>query len=218
MSHDFVKSIHAFAKGNGIEMLRFQKRQNKDEVTQQRLKSFADEEGVLYIGVAQEKFSTFRVFKQFNERTGGTFPWLTRSDVMCNQYYFYRVDADFGPLFIKFSSYFPYTARICLNGHEYAKRQLEKEGIDYEPLDNGILSCADPVRLQQILDELDETKVEAVVRKWFARLPHPFTAEDRQAGFRYQLSILQAEFSRTQVFDRPLSGRHLFEELIRENI
>ncbi|MFZ1537037.1 MAG: hypothetical protein WAT23_06615 [Chromatiaceae bacterium] len=41
---------------------------------------------------------------------------------MCNHYYFYLVDEDFGPLFIKFSSYFPYTARVCLNGHEYAKR------------------------------------------------------------------------------------------------
>ncbi len=218
MSHDFVKSIHTFAKNNDIEMVRFQKRQNKDEETQRRLKSFDKDEGVLYIGVAQEKFSTFRVFKKFNRKTGGTFPWLTRSEVMCNQYYFYLVDADFGPLFIKFSSYFPYTARVCLNGHEYAKRQLDKEGIDYEPLDNGILSCADPIRLQPILDELDEAKIEAVVRKWFARLPHPFTPEDRKAGFRYQLSILQAEFARTQVFDRPLSGRRLFEELIRENI
>ena len=72
--------------------------------------------------------------------------------------------------------------------------------------------------MQQILDGLDETKIEAVVRKWFARLPHPFSAADRAAGYRYELSVLQAEFARTQVFDRPLSGRHLFEEVIRENI
>jgi len=32
------------------------------------------------------------------------------------------------------------------------------------------------------------------------------------------LSILQAEFSLTQVLDRPLSGRLLFEDLIRENL
>jgi hypothetical protein len=67
---------------------------------------------------------------------------------MCNQYYFYLVDKAFGPMFIKFSSYFPYTARINLDGHEYAKRQLEKEGIVYEALDNGVLTCADPARLQ----------------------------------------------------------------------
>jgi len=95
---------------------------------------------------------------------------------------------------------------------------LDKAGIAYEALDNGILCCAKPQRLQQILEQLDETRIEAVVRKWFARLPHPFTAEDRAAGYRYELSILQAEFARTQVFDRPLSGRHLFEEVIRENI
>ena len=81
-----------------------------------------------------------------------------------------------------------------------------------------MLSCADPVRLQQILDEFDETKIEALVRKWLSRLPDPFTGADHAAGFNPKLSILQAEFSRTQMFDRPLSGRHLFEEIIRENI
>ena len=218
MSRDFVKSIQTFAQTQGIELVHFHPREDKDAITQQRLKDFSADEGMLYIGVAQEKFSTFRVFKHINPGTGGSFPWLTRSSVLCNQYYCYLVDRDFGPLFIKFSSYFPFTARVCLNGHEYAKRQLTKEGIAFEALDNGVLSCAEPSRLQQILDGLDAEKIEGVVRKWLARLPHPFTPADRAAGFRYQLSILQAEFSRTQVFDRPLAGRHLFETLIRENI
>ncbi len=30
-----------------------------------------------------------------------------------------------------------------INGHEYVKRQLQRRGIAYEPLDNGILSCQD---------------------------------------------------------------------------
>jgi len=49
-------------------------------------------------------------------------------------------------------------------------------------------------------------------------LPHPFTAADRKAGYRYDISILQAEFSTTQVLDRPLHGRVLFEQVIRENL
>lgn len=218
MSKEFVASIHRFIKKNALDKVRFYKGQRKDEETKRRLKDFHQTEGVLYVGVAQEKFNAFRVMKKQNPETGASFPWLYRSTVMCNQYYFYLVDDDFGPLFIKFSSYFPYTARINLNGHEYAKRQLEKEGIAYEALDNGVLSCENPERLQQILDDLNETKIERMVRKWFARLPHPFTSEDRAAGFRYQISILQSEFARTQVFDRPLSGRQLFEEVIRENI
>jgi hypothetical protein len=218
MTHTFVKAIHDFAQHEGVEIVAFEKGQRKDEVTRERLKTFGAAEGVLYIGTAQERFATFRVTKKISVHTGQPYPWLTRSTVMCNHYYFYLVDEDFGPLFIKFASYFPYTARVCLNGHEYAKRQLTKEGIAFEALDNGVLSCADPVRLQQILDELDETKIEAMVRKWLSRLPDPFTAADHAAGFNPKLSILQAEFSRTQVFDRPLSGRHLFEEIIRENL
>jgi len=218
MTHTFIKAIHDFAQHQGVEIVSFEKGQRKDEVTRERLKTFDAAEGVLYIGTAQERFATFRVTKRISMHNGQPYPWLTRSTVMCNHYYFYLVDEDFGPLFIKFASYFPYTARVCLNGHEYAKRQLAKEGIAFEALDNGVLSCADPVRLQQILDELDETKIEAMVRKWLSRLPDPFTAADHAAGFNPKLSILQAEFSRTQVFDRPLSGRHLFEEIIRENI
>ena len=56
---------------------------------------------------------------------------------MVNHYYCYGLDADFGPFFLKFSSYFPYNAKLCINGHEYAKRQLAKEKIAFEALDNG---------------------------------------------------------------------------------
>jgi len=137
---------------------------------------------------------------------------------MVNHYYIYAVDRDFGPFFLKFSSYFPYNARLCLNGHEYAKQQLAKEGIAFEALDNGIQSCADPQRLQAICDGLSAAKIDALLRKWLRRLPHPFTADDRRAGYRYDISILQAEFALTQGLDRPVHGRLFFEQVIRENL
>jgi len=87
-------------------------------------------------------------------------------------------------------------------------------------LDNGVCSCADPQRLQQIADELDATRIEAVIRKRLARLPQPFTDAKRATDYDYDydISILQAEFARIQVFDRPLAGRHPFEAIIRENL
>jgi hypothetical protein len=103
-------------------------------------------------------------------------------------------------------------------GVQYVKRQLAKAGIASEALDNGILSCADPKRLQQLCDGLSGAKIDARLRKWLARLPHPFTVQDRAAGYRYEVSLLQAEFSLTQVLDRPLTGRIFFEEVIRENL
>jgi hypothetical protein len=94
-------------------------------------------------------------------------------------------------LFIKFCSYFPYTAKLCLNGHEWLKRQLTQRGIPFEPLDNGIRSTDQAARVQQIADTLTAEKIDAVLRKWLRRLPHPFAPAHRKAGYRYHLSILQ---------------------------
>src|SRR5262244_2566043 len=93
-----------------------------------------------------------------------------------------------------------------------------QRGIGFEALDNGVLSCADPKRLQQICDGLTGDKINALLRKWLRLLPHPFTAADRRAGYRYDISILQAEFSLTQVLDRTEHGRLFFEQVIREKL
>jgi hypothetical protein len=140
---------------------------------------------------------------------------------MVNHHYIYALDRDFGPFFLKFCSYFPFNAKLCLNGHEYAKCQLAQRRIAFEALDNGVLSCAEPKRLQQICDGLTGDKINALLRKWLRLLPypsHPFTGADRYAGYRYDISILQAEFSLTQVLDRPVHGRLFFENVIRENL
>jgi hypothetical protein len=72
--------------------------------------------------------------------------------------------------------------------------------------------------VQAICDGLTEPVIDALLRKWLARLPHPFTAANRAAGYRYQLSVLQAEFSLTQMLDKPVSGRIFFEQTIRDNL
>lgn len=137
---------------------------------------------------------------------------------MVNHYYFYILDRDFGPLFIKLCPYFPYTGEVCLNGHEWAKRALDQGGIGYTALDNGIESCAEPKRLQRICNGLGPRQIETVVRKWFGRIPSPFRRADRTAAYGYQFLILQAEFSLTQVLDQPVTGRLFFEQVIRENL
>lgn len=213
----FVEAIEHFAEADGLDLVTFEKDQRKDDLAHDYLAKFTAEEGVLFIGKAQEKANVFRTEKRRNA-DGSPYPWLIRSSVPVNHYYVYILDRDFGPLFIKFCSYFPYSVRVCLNGHEWLKRQLTRRGIAYEPLDNGIRSTEDAARVQRIADTLDAAKIDAVFRKWLRRLPHPFTAAHRAAGYRYQLSILQAEFALTQVLDRPATGRGFFEEVIRENL
>jgi hypothetical protein len=217
ISKTFVAALEEFAKREQVPLIQFRKGERKDDIAAEYRKNFTKPEGVMFIGKAQEKMPVFRTERRRSE-TGATYPWLVRSTAMVNQFYIYAVDRDFGPFFLKFSSYFPYTAKLCINGHEYAKQQLAKKNIEFQALDNGVLSCDDPKRLQAICDGLSAEKIDALLRKWLRLLPHPYTAADREAGYRYQVSILQAEFSLTQVLDRPVTGRVFFEEVIRENL
>jgi hypothetical protein len=218
ISKQFVASILAFAAEREIPVVRFVKDQRKDDVAHEHLARFGEDDAIYMVGVAQEKVSTFRTEKRRNPETGAAYPWIVRASALVNQYYLYGLDVDFGPFFLKFSSYFPYGAKLCFNGHHWAQRQAQAAGIAYTALDNGFLECEDPAGLQRICDRLSAAKIDAFFRRWLARLPHPFTGADRRAGYRYELSVLQAEFSLTQVLDRPHSGRVFFEQLIRENL
>ena len=218
MTRNFVKAIEQFVRQHQIPMVSFQKGQRKDELAAQMRARFPQRDGVVFVGKAQEKCTVYRTEKRHNPKTKRAYAWVVKSTAVVNHYYFYCVDENFGPFFLKFCSYFPYNAKLCLNGHEYAKQQLEREHIAYQALDNGIRSCADPKRLQQICDALSAAKIDALLRKWLRRLPHPYPAADRAAGYRYQLSVWQIELSLTQVLDRPVSGRMFFEQVIRENL
>lgn len=218
ISRRFVAALEGFAAKHDLPLVRFRPGQRKDDVMAEQLGKFGKEEGVVFVGKAQEKTAVFRTERRRSPNTGQPYPWIVRSTAMVNHYYVYAVDRDFGPFFLKFCSYFPFNAKLCLNGHEYAKRQLAREGIAFEALDNGVLSCAEPARLQQICDGLSARKIDGLLRKWLRLLPHPFTGADRQAGYRYDISVLQAEFSLTQVLDRPAHGRLFFEQVIRENL
>lgn len=218
MTEAFVREVERFCRQRRVDLVSFEKGQRKDEVTQGYLTRSHKTEGVLYVGKAQEKARVVRTERRRSERTGMTYPWIVESTAMVNHYYFYCVDEDFGPFFLKFCSYFPYNAKLCLNGNEYLKRQLKKRGVAFEPLDNGIRRCADPELAQKIAEGLSAARIDALLRKWLALLPHPFSRAHRRAGCRYELSILQAEFSLTQVLDRPVMGRVFFEDVIRENL
>src|SRR5271166_5215998 len=189
-----------------------------DQIARTYLAGHDGGEQILFAGVAQEKTRVWRTRQRRDPVTGKRYPWLCQEQAMVNHWYFYGFDAGFGPFYIKFCGYFPYTGQIYLNGHEYAKRQCLKAGIGFTALDNAFGSATDPDAVQEICDGLTDQKIYRFAGKWLARLPHPFTREDEDADYRWQLSVQQAEFSTTMALDRPASGRVFFEQLIRDNI
>lgn len=213
----FVDAVRRYADEQDIPLVAFERGQRKDAVAQEHRRDFFRHEGVVFVGVAQEKARAFKARKHRTPSGSVAFDF-SRQWVCVNHYYFYFQDRQWGPGFVKIGSYMPYPVKLCVNGHEWVKQQLRREGIGFESLDNGFLSCEDPDRLQEISASLGPDEIQRCFDHWSHRLPWPLDARDRAAGFEHRLSVWQAEISLTQVFDRPLYGRLFFEELLREQL
>jgi hypothetical protein len=196
--HDrFVAAVTAFVARHAIPVVKFESGQDKDAIANAHRARFTKREGVVLLGVAQEKQRSFKGQKRRGPQGGVTFDF-SRQWVAVNQYYFYIHDRDWGPGFMKIGTYVPYPVKVCLNGHEWVKQQLRRQRLRFERLDNGFL--------------------QAFVDRWSQRLPWPIAPADRVAGYTHRLALNQLEVSLTQVFDRPIQGRHFFEAVIRENL
>ena len=212
-----VDGVQVYAARHRVPVVHFERGQRKDDIVNAYRGRYRGSEGVVVIGVAQERAMSFKATKHRTKRGSVIFDF-SRQSVCVNHYYFYIQDREWGPGFVKVGTYAPYPVKLCLNGHEWVKQRLRGEGIVFEPLDNGLLSCSRPERMQQICDSLGADHVQAFFDRWSRRLPWPLREEDRAAGYEHRLSLWQMEVSLTQVFDRPVQGRHFFEEVIRENL
>ena len=215
----FRRAVASFAEGNDIAWVRFAKGDRKADVMRPYLdrRAATGRSGVAAIGVAQE-FQ--RVWTAYQRETRTAAPQFTfaKADRRVTCYYFYLWDEDFGPAFIKVCAYFPYPAKIWVNGHEWAKRQAARAGIGYRELSNGFAACDDPAGLQEICDRLGPGAIEVFAQRWLHRLPMPFGPADQRAGYWWEISMRQVEVSRTIVLDAPRRARAFFEALIADNL
>jgi hypothetical protein len=187
----FVADIRHYVAAHGLDLVHFRKGERKDGIARRYLAEAtrADgsiPEGILFVGRAQEKALVFGTQKRRSPVTGASYAWLVRESVLVNHFYFYGFDDDFGPFFLKFCSYFPYTARLCCNGSEYARRQAARAGIGFTPLDNAFAAVDDVAAVQAICDGLDAAKIEALAARWLAGCParSPRRTPPRTTGTR----------------------------------
>jgi len=218
----FIAELHRWAEANDVPVVRFAKGETKEAIARPYFEAAAAEGGegrVVLMGIAQEKASAWRSWKaKGQEHAAHPHMEWGRQMTFINHFYLYLWDPEWGPAFWKTNAYAPYPVWLWLNGHEWAKCQLERAGIGYVALDNGFRSCEDPAALQRICDGLGPSAIWRFFARWQARLPSPFTRADRAAGYGYDLAFRQFEVSDTRVFDRPAAGRAFFEGVIRDHL
>jgi hypothetical protein len=219
MGRAYVEAINRFVADHEIPVVRFVKGDVKEEIAREHFKR-AEQEGrfgVVMVGIAQEKTSVWRGWREGGSDGHPHFEYR-RQSVFPNNYYFYIRDPDWGPSFIKTIAYAPFSVWLYLNGNEWAKRQAAEQGVAFTALDNGFAACEDESALAEICSSLQAADVRAFFERWQATLPSPFTVEDRRRGYGYQFAFRQLEISDTRVFDRPAAGRAWFERTLPDQL
>jgi hypothetical protein len=221
----FRREVKAFAADHGIPILRLKNpdRSRWDDRKIDHVRPYiaaAEAEGrfgVVAIVSAQEFQWVFGGRNRSDTPGVASFDF-TKSSRRVGTYYFYVLDPDFGVGFIKICTYFPYPAKVWVNGHEWAKRQLDHQGVSYTALSNGFATCEDPGVLAEICGRFGPADVQGFFDRWIEVVPTPFSAADRAGGYWWELSMRQVEVSRTLVIDDPRRARRFFEALVADNI
>jgi hypothetical protein len=117
MLERFVSAIKRYAITQDVPLITFERGQRKDDVVADYRARRPVTDGVVVIGVAQEKMRAFKAQTRYTPRGSVTFDF-TRQSVAVNHYYFYVQDREWGPAFLKLGTYLPYPIKLCLNGPE----------------------------------------------------------------------------------------------------
>jgi hypothetical protein len=211
ISTDYHHFVQALAEKRHVEVLMPPKGVRREEWVEPFYQQLQGQTGIAVILKARENA---RVAVSF-PRQGDHVELLNR---FVQQYYFYIQDRDFGRMFLRVCPYFPFSARLCLNGHEWLACRLRQEGIAFEQCANAFRSCTNPARLQELSDQFSAADLEACGHRWLAQLVPFFTdRERRHQGFGYRLFVSQVEYCTNLIFEQRAALDRLHERLLDLN-
>jgi hypothetical protein len=135
-----------------------------------------------------------------------------------DQYNFYVNDRHWGHMFVRVCPYFPFSARVCLNQHDWLAQRMHQRGMDFQQCTNAFLRCSDPQALQQLADSLTANDLVTCAQKWLARFTPFFTPQERKdAGVQHRLFFSQTEFCDNLIFRRRAAVDALEQRLLDAN-
>jgi hypothetical protein len=129
-------------------------RRSKEEIAKQIMAEHPDMEGL--ICVISDVEPCYSLTIKYNEKTRK----LEKQNEFrkCQHYYFYFNDRELGFMHVRLQTWFPFGIQIYINGKEYLKKRLTKQGISFTSHDNSITSVSDPEKAQAISDTFIENK------------------------------------------------------------
>jgi hypothetical protein len=126
----------------------------------------------------------------------------------CSHLYHYCIDPQFGWMYVRLQTWFPFEMQVYVNGREWLSRTLDQERLRYQRSDNKILWVEDWQRAQQLLTEQLQVHWPTVLDAW-QRQVHPLhPGHLGRMPLQYNWTVHQSEWATDVAFSSRAELEH----------
>ena len=207
-----VESAQRYAQehcGRGIEPI-LSSKIRKEDIAHKRQHTSGIQSGLIGVWSATESCWSYKA--QYSAQAGH--PQLRKDWMKCKHLYFYLDHEQYGFMNIRLQTWFPYHIQICLNGREWLRRSLEREGVGFVARGNKFVHIDDYVLAQELLDRQLDTRWEPMLGGFLADV---FPARQAILGphLSYYWTLWQSEWATDLIFPSPKDIAPIMDSLLR---
>lgn len=211
-TRSIVSSADQYAKANcGSSIIKIPTyRIRKEELARKRQETEGIENGLIGVWSCNESCNSYRA--RYSESNG--YPILKPYQTVCKHLYYYFDHPEFGFMNVRLQTWFPYHIQISLNGREWLKRSLVKQGVEFSAKGNKILYISDYKAAQNALNKQLNARWVELLNGF---LPTVFPGMKAILGpyLSYYWTVWQSEWASDLIFDSPQSLNQIMDSLIR---
>lgn len=185
-------------------------RVRKEALAHERQRAEQIENGLIGVWSCLESGYSYRA--RYCEKIG--YPQLRNYQTRCKHLYFYFDDDEFGFMNIRLQTWFPYHIQICLNGREWLRRCLERQGIHFLAHSNKFLHIADYHAAQRLLDNQLDVRFTNLLNG-FVSIAFPMMREILGPHLSYYWTMWQSEWAADLIFASPGQLNSIMDSLLR---
>ena len=206
-SQVLVDHAKAQAERAGAPFQRFDSKPNKEKVVQDLLRQSPRAEGLITVLQVMENCRTVKLLH------GQGRPCLSFRRRPQRVLYYYFLDPEFGLMYVRIQTWFPFTIQVYVNGHDWLARQMQGQRLGFVQNDNAFMQLDDPVEAQRLADRFPKLNWVKVLNRW-ARQVNPLLGSSWLGDADYYWVIDQAEYSTDVLFASRAKLGELYPRLL----
>jgi hypothetical protein len=207
LSQNIVDHAQDLAKDADVPYHHFEAKPDKEKLIHKLLRQKPHADGLVAVLCCKEHCRTVKLLH------GKQRPRLAFRPRPQRVLYFYFLDPDFGLMYVRVQTMFPFTAQIYVNGHEWLARQLLQRRIGFVQADNAFVDIDDFDKAQELADQFCKLDWVNILDR-FVRRVNPLLKQPWLGQRSYRWVIDQAEFSTDLLFRSKAELAKVYPQLL----